>query len=117
MNLNYEISVDDPVIIYRLRGKIVSDEDYTELEREVFDYLNQNYYRIIFDLGQLTHINSSGIVFFMRTLTKSRIMNGDLVLISITGNVKKVFEIAKLNEVYTIYENEPEGINHFKTTK
>lgn len=117
MNLDYEISIDDPVIIYSLEGKITNDVDYEGLEKEVFNQLNQNYYRIIFDLEKLTHTNSSGIGFFMRTLTKSRIMTGDLILVNLTGNVKKIFEIAKLDEVYTICEDQLAGINYFKTNQ
>lgn len=114
MNLQFDIDINDPVITYTLNGKITSDVDFEELERTVFDNLNKNYYRIIFDLSDLTHTNSSGIGFFMRTLTKARIMNGELVLINLAGNVKKIFEIAKLDEVYTIYNNTEEALNHFK---
>ena len=117
MSLSYDIDIHDPVVVYSLRGKITTDEDYQELEREVFDLLNQNYYRIVFNLKDLTHTNSSGIGFFMRTLTKSRILGGDLVLTNISGNVQKIFEIAKLNEVYTICETEAEGIEFFNTQK
>lgn len=117
MSLSYNIDIHDPVIVYALSGKITSDHDFAELEREVFDYLNQNYYRIVFNLHDLTHTNSSGIGFFMRTLTKSRILGGDLVLTNISGNVEKIFEIAKLNEVYTICDNEADGIEFFNTKK
>ncbi|MCH2224100.1 MAG: STAS domain-containing protein [Crocinitomicaceae bacterium] len=117
MNLGYNISIDDPVIVYSLEGKITNDMDFEELEKEVFDHLSQNYYRIVFDLEKLTHTNSSGISFFMRTLTKSRIMSGDLVLVNLTGNVKKIFEIAKLDEVYTICKDQLAGINYFKTNQ
>lgn len=114
MNLQFEVHIEDPVIVYALDGKITSEEDFSELEAEVFKYLNQNYYRIVFDLSKLTHINSVGIGFFMRTLTKSRIMTGELVLASIGGNVKKIFEIAKLDEVYTNYPTTELAIKHFK---
>ncbi len=114
MNLTYEITLADPVVIYSLKGKITSDIDYEELEKKVFSYLNQNYFRIVFDLNELTHTNSSGIAFFMRTLTKARIMGGELVLANVTGNVEKIFAIAKLNEIYTIYPSRQEAVDHFK---
>ena len=31
-------------------GKITSDNDYLDFDKEVFNYLNQNYYRIVFNL-------------------------------------------------------------------
>lgn len=113
MNLRYEISIVEPVVIYSFNGKIIADPDYELLETEVFNFLNQNHKNIVFDLNELTHINSSGIAFFMRTLTKSRIMGGDLILTSIGGNVEKIFNIAKLNEIYTIYASADEAIAHF----
>ena len=114
MNLSYTIDIEDPIITYQLKGKITTDDDYLEIEKEVFNYLNQNYYRIVFDLTELTHTNSSGIGFFMRTLTKSRIMGGELVLIGINGNVEKIFSISKLDEIYIICENQMEANNYFK---
>lgn len=44
-------------------------------------------------------------------------MGGELVLANINGNVKKIFEIAKLDEVYTIENNTDEAINYFKAAK
>jgi anti-anti-sigma factor len=117
VSLTYDITIHDPVIVYSLKGKIMTDDDYIDFERDVFNYLNQNYYRIVFNLTDLTHTNSSGIGFFMRTLTKSRIMGGDMVLSNISGNVEKIFEIAKLTEVYTICENEAAGIEFFNIKK
>jgi len=114
LNLSYTINIDDPIITYQLKGKITTDDDYLEIEKEVFNYLNQNYYRIVFDLSELTHTNSSGIGFFMRTLTKSRIMGGELVIIGINGNVEKIFSISKLDEIYIICENQMEANNYFK---
>jgi anti-sigma B factor antagonist len=114
VNLQFDVHIEDPVIVYVLDGKITTDEDYQTLEAEVFNNLNKNYYRIVFDLGKLTHTNSMGIGFFMRTLTKARIMNGELILAGIDGNVKKIFQIAKLDEVYTIYPTTELAIKHFK---
>jgi len=112
--LHYDIEIVDPVVIYKFQGKITSDNDYEEMEKEVFSKLNQNYYRVVFDLEGLTHTNSSGISFFMRTLTKTRIMGGELVLTNVSGNVEKIFKISKLDEIYTIYDTRADAINHFK---
>ena len=114
LSFQYTIEREDQVIIYTMNGKITSELDYEEIEKTVFENIGKNYFRILFNLENLTHINSSGIGFFMRTLTKARIMGGELVLTNITGNVEKIFQISKLDEIYTICENQMEGINHFK---
>lgn len=114
LNLQHDIHIDENIITYSLNGKITSEIDYENLEKDVFNYLNQNYYRVIFDLEKLTYTNSSGIGFFLRTLTKTRIMGGELVLTQMTGNVQKIFEIAKLNEVYAICSDNGEAKEYFK---
>lgn len=115
MNLSFDISFVDNIVIYALKGKITTDLDFQELEKVVFENISKNHSKVVFDLGELTHTNSSGIAFFMKTLTKTRIMNGDLVLMNIKGNVEKIFDISKLNEIYTICENQVEAINYFKS--
>ena len=114
LNIQFDIDIQDPVIIYTVKGKITSELDSEDFEREVFNHLNKNYFRIVFNLDELTHTNSIGIGFFMRTLTKSRIMGGELVLCNVKGNVEKIFKISKLDEIYTIYSDQTEAINHFK---
>lgn len=115
MNLSFDISFVDNIVIYKLKGKITSDIDFEELEKVIFENISKNHFRVVFDLDELTHTNSSGIGLFMKTLTKTRIMNGDLVLMNINGNVEKIFNISKLNEIYTICENQMEAINYFKS--
>lgn len=117
MNLSFDISFVDNIVIYALKGKITTDIDFEELEKVVFENISKNHFRVVFDLEELTHTNSSGIGLFMKTLTKTRIMNGDLVLMHIKGNVEKIFNISKLNEIYTICENQMEAINYFKSKK
>lgn len=115
MNLTFEINqVNDQTIVFKLIGKIISDDDFNDVQVEVNDSIGKNKKNVIFDLEELTHMNSLGIGFFMRTLTKSRIINGDLVLCNIKGNVAKIFEISKLNEIYTICDSQVEAINLYK---
>ena len=117
MNLSFDISFVEPIVIYSLKGKITTDLDFQELEKVVFENISKNHVNVVFDLKELTHTNSSGIGLFMKTLTKTRIMNGDLALMNINGNVEKIFVISKLNEIYTICENQMEAINYFKSKK
>ena len=117
MNLSFDISFVENIVVYTLKGKITTENDFQELEKVVFENISKNHVNVVFDLQDLTHTNSSGIGLFMKSLTKTRIMNGDLVLMHINGNVEKIFIISKLNEIYTICENQMEAINYFKSKK
>ena len=114
MSLEYNISSNNGISIFSFKGKIVSDEHLVLLQKEITALNEPDAMNLIFDFGQLTHINSSGINFIIRSLTRSRIINRDLVLSSISGNVKTIFEIAKITEIFSIYATISEAINHFK---
>lgn len=114
MSLDFNITSEEGISIVSFRGKIISHLDIELLNKEIGENTLKKTMNWIFDFSQLTHINSSGINFIIRSLTRSRINNGDLVLCSIEGNVKTIFEIAKINEIFSIYATVSDAINNFK---
>lgn len=114
MSLNFNISSIDGISIISFDGKIITEADLEKLNSEIGKNNTDLNTNLVFDFANLSHINSSGINFIIRSLTRSRINNGDLVLCSILGNVKTLFEMAKINEIFSIYSDVSEAINHFK---
>lgn len=112
MSLEFNITSIDAVSVISLKGKIITDSDIETIQDQ-FDKNGLNVNRV-FDLSELTHINSSGINFIIKTLTKSRINGGDLVLCNLVGAVKSLFEIAKITDIFAIYGSVSDAINHFK---
>jgi anti-anti-sigma factor len=114
MSLTFNITSIDGISIVSFEGKIITELDIEQLNTTISGSSRNIEVNLVFDFGKLTHINSSGINFIIRSLTRSRINNGDLVLCSILGNVKTLFEMAKVNEIFSIYTDVSEAINHFK---
>lgn len=108
--IQYFISNGENTTRLTLEGKLLSDSDLKAVSAEVEKFQNWN---IILDLKDLTHVNSSGIAFMVRMLTRSRINGGDTVMASVNANLKKLFDITKMNEVFTIYQTIEEANNHF----
>lgn len=114
MSLSFQIESNNDVLIFHLKGKIITETDTEELEKEYIKLLNQNLNKVILDIEELTHINSTGISMMIKMITKSRVLGGDMVVIGLQGNVAKIFDIAKLDEVFTIYSDQIEALEHFK---
>ena len=112
MSLDFKISTADAVTVVSFKGKIISDADIQHLLTELED--SKLAANRVFDFRELTHINSSGINFIIKSLTKTRINSGDLVLCSVGGTVKTLFEMAKIDDIFSIYETVSDAINHFK---
>ena len=88
------------------------DVDMAILQTELSAVLDQKEQRIIYDLEHLEQMNSSGLNFIIRSLTKTRINGGDLCLCMAQGNVATLLTISKVNEVITVYGNLEEAIHH-----
>jgi anti-anti-sigma regulatory factor len=50
----------------------------------------------------------------VKSMTRARINNGDVVLLNPNSGLSKLFEITKMHEVFTIYETLEDAKNHFK---
>jgi anti-anti-sigma factor len=94
-----------------LSGRLLSDNDLQAVSTEVEKLNNWN---VILDLKDLTYINSSGIAFLVRILTRSRVNGGDTVICKVNNNLHKLFEITKMHDVFKIYETQEAAVDHFK---
>ena len=113
MSFNYTIQEQRAVQIVTFKGRITSDADLEQLRPE----LDGKSPQLVFDLSELEYINSSGINFIIRNLTRCRVGGGELVLIGLTGSVKQLFELAKIDGLFTVYNNIEDSINHFNTNQ
>ncbi len=94
-----------------LSGRLLSDNDLQAVSAEVEKLNNWN---VILDLKDLTYINSSGIAFLVRILTRSRVNGGDTVICKVNSNLQKLFDITKMHDVFKIYDAQDAAIDHFK---
>ena len=111
MNLSFSTSIESKYSIIRLCGNILSDADVDALSEHIDTMTNWN---IIFDLSDLNHINSSGISVFVKTMTKCRINQGDLLISNPNKNIFQLFEITKMNEVFSVHDSNESALNKFK---
>jgi anti-anti-sigma factor len=108
--IDYFISNGENTTCITLEGKLLSDADLKAVSTEIEKLQNWN---IVLDLKDLTHVNSSGIAFMVRILTRSRVNGGDAVIAQVNSNLKKLFDITKMHEVFAIYDNTEDATKHF----
>lgn len=57
---------------------------------------------VLFDLGKMAHIDSSGIGVLVQVLQKAKTHGGHVVLTGLQPGPRMVFEITKVNRVFDI---------------
>jgi len=93
-----------------LSGRLLTDNDLQAVSEEI-EKLNN--WKIVLDLKDLSYINSSGIAFLVRILTRSRINGGDTVICQVNSQLKKLFEITKMHDVFHIYDDQKSANAYF----
>jgi anti-sigma B factor antagonist len=61
--------------------------------------------RLIVDLADVPYMDSSGVATLVEAMQNARRMNAKLVLCGLQDKVRSIFEIARLDMVFTIVQN------------
>jgi anti-sigma B factor antagonist len=76
-----------------------------QLRLELLHLAKSNHKRLVIDLAQVPYMDSSGVATLIETLQVQRKSGGRLILCSLQPKVLSIFEIARLNMVFTIVED------------
>lgn len=109
-----ELLIEDSILIVSLEGKVLEDIVLKKLLSDIERKLSETKGKIIINMEKLDYINSTGINFFIKALTKARVHSGDLILSGAQGSVLTIVTISKMKEVFTMTETMQEAIELFK---
>ena len=59
--------------------------------------------RLIIDLSRVSYIDSSGLALFIEALQRVQAQGGKLALCGLGPSVRTIFDIARLDQVFTIF--------------
>jgi len=104
------------VDVFELSGE-VDFHTSPELRDQLLKAIGKNSSRILVNLKKVSYIDSSGLATFVEALQKGKRNNGQLVLAELESAVRSVFEIAKLDSVFTLANSEAEGLNLLNRTE
>ena len=112
MKASYEYQRENHAFILTLKGDLIGDENGPQLVEVVSDAINDKLKFCIVDLREVRYISSSGIGVLITMLTKMRNVGGEVLLVSPSEHVKKLLIITKLNNIFIVYENLGEALEH-----
>ncbi len=94
--MEIEVDTQQGVNIFKTKGEM---DLYNSAEfRETFNhYFQQGYLDFIFDLTELSYIDSTGVGTIISTFTSVRKQKGQLYITGVNGVVKRVIDFTKLN--------------------
>jgi anti-sigma B factor antagonist len=107
MKINQKLK--DEVAHLELSGDLDfhSSPDLREKLQDVFKGRTR---KIVVSLKKVSYIDSSGLATFVELLQKMKRAEGILILAELVPAVRSVFEIAKLDKVFTLVDSENEAL-------
>lgn len=109
-----ELAVEkvDGIAIVALPVEELDAGNTAEFKRDVAVVLEQSA-RVVFDLGKLRFIDSSGLGAFLSCLRKVNANGGDVKLCCMSKQVRTVFELVRLHRILDIQETRQAAVAAF----
>ena len=104
--MSWEISEegqDSNILKVTIEGRLVAAVAPT-MRDEIFSKMKSGT-NVLFDLGKMVHIDSSGLGVLVQVLQKAKADGGHVVLANLQPGPKIVFDITKVSRVFSIVPN------------
>ncbi len=98
------------VTVLDLSGKITLGEDGNLLKDKLQSLLHQNKKNILFNLAQVSYVDSAGLGAIVSAYTTVTREGGTLKLANVTKKLQDLLSITKLLTVFETFESEDEAI-------
>ncbi len=113
MKYHHEV-IEGEILLLSLAGDLIGENRGPELMELANEMVNNEVKLCAIDISEVRFINSSGIGVLITILTKFRNVEGEVVLINPSEQVKKLLIITKLNAIFTIVDSKDEAFQELK---
>lgn len=109
MNLTVDIQAPEAQTrIFNLEGE-VDVYTSTQLKQDIAQVIDQDVKFIVLNLSKVEYLDSTGLGVLIGSLKKLREKSGNLVIVSPSVRIMRVFEITGLYKIFNIYPTESEA--------
>ena len=114
MNMTTNIRKLGGVTIVDISGRIELGEESAALRDLVRDLLSKGQKQILFNLGDVNYIDSSGLGHLVSAFTSVQNQGGQLKLLNLTDNIQNLMQITRLYTVFEIIDDEAAAVKSFR---
>lgn len=85
-----------------------------ELRNQLTTAISRGEKKIVIDFANVKYIDSSGLATLIEGLQKMNREKGELKLCALRQSIRDIFEVARLDDVFAIYETQKDAVDEFK---
>ncbi len=86
---------------------------FEEMERTINDLFEQRSHKLVVDLSRLDYISSAGAGVFIGAIGTAQENEGNIILIKPSANVKEVFDLLGLSQIFSFADTVEEAVRCF----
>jgi anti-anti-sigma factor len=86
---------------------------FEQLEEAIRGVFNEGCYKLVVDLGRVDYISSAGAGVLIGARSESQENGGDIVLLNPTENVKEVFDLLGLTQIFKVVADKATALSAF----
>lgn len=101
------------IIILEPNGRLDTNTS-DEFEAKLVGLTDEEELRLVIDLIHVDYISSAGLRVLLMAAKKLKIMNGSIVLCSMSNHIKEVFDIAGFTPIFSIEQSRDKAIESLR---
>jgi len=115
MILNIEQKKIEPdVVVMEMHGRITMGSDSQKIEWGLAQLLKERQPKVIFDLTDVSYVDSSGVGILMMCHAKLKKAGGALHLVGVQGMVEEALAMTSVNKIVPLYSTTTVAAKDFK---
>ena len=87
---------------------------FDQLDKALGDLFKEKIFKVIVKLDELDYISSAGAGVFIGVFGRAQENHGDIVILKPSANVREVFDLLGLSQIFKIIEDLPSAVKAFK---
>jgi anti-sigma B factor antagonist len=102
------------VVVLDMSGRLTAGEAVQTLRAAVRGAVEQGSVKFVFNLGDVSHIDSSGLGELITCYTTVRGKQGDVRLLKLTAKAKDLLQMTKLLTVFEAFDDEARALDSLR---
>jgi len=113
MEFEFKITQKVSYSLIKLSGNLIEKNQANSLIEEIDSHTEGEHLKYVIDLSSFQYMNSTGLNVLLNILTKARKSGGEAVICAVPEKINSLLVITKLNNVFSILENEEAAAKSF----
>jgi anti-sigma B factor antagonist len=108
--------IEPDVVVMEMHGRITMGSDSQKIEWGLAELLKESQKKVIFDLTDVSYLDSSGVGILMMCHAKLKKAGGILYLVGAQGMVEDALVMTSVNKIVPLYSTASQAAEDFRLT-